>query len=133
MKKGFSLLELIFAIVVIGIIGTFAIPKYLETKDSALIAALKRDITTVTTSIQSYHLINQKLDKISDAIDINNNNWDLESKKMTYSENGKACVVLEVTTSDGSRVLNQTIDSSAGKICNKLKSEGITTTSYELY
>jgi len=133
MKKGFSLLELIFAIVVIGIIGTFAIPKYLETKDSAFVATIKRDITSVTTSIQSYHLLNQKLDNITDAIEINNKNWTVESQKMTFKENDKDCVVLEVTTEDGSKVLKQTVDKDAGTICGKLDKEGIDSTSYDLY
>jgi len=133
MKKGFSLLELIFAIVIIGIIGTFAIPKYLETKDAAHVSTLKRDIASATTSIQSYHLLNQRLDKITDAIEINNDNWEVENLKMTFKENDKACVVLEVTTNDGSKVLSQTVDESAGSICRKLKEEGIDTTSYDLY
>ncbi|MEZ4693279.1 MAG: type II secretion system protein [Aliarcobacter sp.] len=33
MKNGFFLLELIFAIVILGIIASFAVPKYLDTKD----------------------------------------------------------------------------------------------------
>jgi len=45
MKNAFSLLELIFAIVVIGIISSFAIPKYLDTKNSAVVSTIKRDIS----------------------------------------------------------------------------------------
>ena len=71
LKKGFSLLELIFSIVIIGIIASFAIPKYLDTRDSAVVSTIKRDISSATTSIQSYHLINGKVDKISDAITLN--------------------------------------------------------------
>lgn len=68
MKKAFSLLELIFAIVVIGIIASFAIPKYIDTRDSALASTIKRDLITVITSVQSYYLINNKIEKISDAV-----------------------------------------------------------------
>ena len=44
MKFAFSLLELIFVIVVLGIIASFAIPKFIDTKDSALVSTIKRDI-----------------------------------------------------------------------------------------
>ena len=68
MKSAFSLLELIFAIVILGIVASFAIPKYIDTKDSALVSTIKRDINTAVSSIQSYYLLNQKIDKISDAM-----------------------------------------------------------------
>ena len=129
MKKGFSLLELIFAIVVIGIIASFAIPKYLDTRDSALISTLKRDISTATTSIQSYHLVNGKIDKISDAITLNPINWTIADSKITYQDNNKDCAVLEVNESK----LNLTVSADAGDICKKLDEAGIKTTSYDLF
>jgi general secretion pathway protein G len=72
MKSAFSLLELIFAIVILGIVASFAIPKFLDTKDTALVSTLKRDVNTAINSIQSYYLLNQKIDNISDAMTINN-------------------------------------------------------------
>ena len=128
MKKGFSLLELIFAIVVIGIIASFAIPKYLDTKDSALVSTLKRDIVTATTSIQSYHLVNGSISKISDAVTLNPTNWTIEDLKITY-KNIADCVDLVV--SDGKLNLTVTVDS--GDVCKKLDDEGIKTTTYDLY
>lgn len=68
MKSAFSLLELIFAIVILGIIVAFAVPRFMDTKDSALVSTIKRDINTAINSIQSYYLLNQKIDKISDSI-----------------------------------------------------------------
>lgn len=56
MKPAFSLLELIFAIVVLGIIVSVAVPKFLDTRDSALVSTIKRDVNTVINSIQSYYL-----------------------------------------------------------------------------
>ena len=60
MKSAFSLLELIFAIVILGIVASFAIPKYIDTKDSALVSTIKRDLNTAVSSLQSYYLLNQK-------------------------------------------------------------------------
>ena len=134
MKKGFSLLELIFAIVVIGIIASFAIPKYLDTRDSALVSTLKRDIGTATTSIQSYHLVEGKIDNISDALTLNPTNWTIEAKKITFKEDDNDCAVLEVKDSDSSKILSLVITpSSAGPICQMLNDDGIVDTTYDLY
>lgn len=133
MKKGFSLLELIFAIVVIGIIASFAIPKYLDTRDSALISTIKRDIAAATTSIQSYHLVNGKIDKISDAITLNPTHWTIADLKIIYKEDTKDCVTLEVKENTGTNTLNLTVDSTAGSICKKLDDEGIKTNTFDLF
>ncbi|WP_193311110.1 type II secretion system protein [Poseidonibacter ostreae] len=129
MKKGFSLLELIFAIVVIGIIASFAIPKYLDTRDSALVSTLKRDISTAITSIQSYHLQNGSISKISDAVTLNTTNWTIEDLKITYKDNTTDCAIIEVKESK----LNLTVSADAGDICKKLDEAGIKTTSYDLF
>lgn len=49
MKGSFSLLELIFVIVILGIIASFAVPKFLDTKDRATASAIKRDVDTAIT------------------------------------------------------------------------------------
>ena len=83
MKNAFSLLELIFAIVILGIVASFAVPKYLDTKDSALVSTIKRDVSTAVSSIQSYYLLNQKIEKIDDAINLNETNWTKTDTKIT--------------------------------------------------
>ncbi|MAC83430.1 MAG: prepilin-type cleavage/methylation domain-containing protein [Arcobacter sp.] len=133
MKKGFSLLELIFAIVVIGIIASFAIPKYLDTRDSAMASTIKRDIASATTSIQSYHLVNGNISKISDAITLNTTHWTIDDLKITYKEDSKDCVVLEVKDNSGSKTLDLTVDSTAGSICASLVSDGIKSNSLDLF
>lgn len=70
MKSAFSLLELIFAIVILGIIVAFAVPKFMDTKDSALVSTIKGDVNTAINSIQSYYLLNNKIDKITEAMNI---------------------------------------------------------------
>ena len=91
MKKAFSLLELIFAIIIIGIIASYAIPKYKDTRDSALSSTINRDYITAKTSIQNYSLINGTVTKISDAVNVSNKNWTIEDKKITFKENSKDC------------------------------------------
>lgn len=133
MKKGFSLLELIFAIVVIGVIASFAVPKFLDTKDSAVVSTLKRDISTIVSSVQSYHLSNNGITKISDAITLNKKNWTITDSKISDT-NG--CAEIEIKTDDttGVKTLELTVDTTINtSVCNKLRdNEGIETTTYEL-
>lgn len=133
MKSGFSLLELIFAIVILGIISSFAIPKYMDTKDSALVSTLKRDVSTATSSIQSYYLLNQKIDKISDALTINSTNWTLEDTKISDKN---SCLSLEIVTSSDSsaKSLELIVDTEMdSNICKKIRDAGLVTSSFELY
>ena len=46
MKPAFSLLEIIFVIVIFGIVASFAVPKFMDTKDSAQVTTIKRDVNT---------------------------------------------------------------------------------------
>lgn len=128
MKKGFSLLELIFAIVVIGIIASYAVPKYMDTRDSALASTIKRDVVTATTSIQSYYLVNRNITKISDAIVLNDVNWVITDKKITFNSSGVKCLDLEVTNT--SILISLSKDSSS--VCKALDTLGLKTQTIDL-
>jgi len=129
LKKGFSIIELIFVIAVLGILAAVAIPKLLDTRSSALEATIKQDISTISTSIQSYYMLNQKIEKISDAVNINTNTWDVDNSKVSFVSEDNLCVSIEVISNKLNIVINQ--DSS--KICKKLYESGIRDESYELY
>lgn len=132
MKNAFSLLELIFAIVILGIVASFAVPKYLDTKDSALVSTIKRDVSTAVSSIQSYYLLNQKIEKIDDAINLNETNWTKTDTKITDKN---SCLSLEIKTSDEDvKSLELTLDDTqTSDICVKIRDAQLVTTSYPLY
>ncbi len=127
-KPAFSLIELIFMIVVIGIIASVAVPKLMGTRTSAIVSSLKQDISTVVTSVQSYYLINEKIDKISDAVTLNSLTWTIEDKEIKYLEGNNVCVSIKI---DGNNLV-LTIDEDAGEICQKLKDSAIVNASYPL-
>lgn len=128
MKNAFSLLELIFAIVVIGIIASFAIPKYMDTRNQALASTIKRDIVTAITSVQSYYLVNRKIDKISNAINLNEQNWLVLDKKITFKDGDTICTEFEVK--DEKIYITHTKD--AGSVCTALEELGIKTIDIDL-
>ena len=132
MKNAFSLLELIFVIVILGIVASFAVPKYLDTKDSALVSSIKRDVSTAVSSIQSNYLLNQKIEKIDDAINLNETNWTKTDTKITDKN---SCLSLEIKTSNADvKSLDLTIDDTqTSDICVKVKASGLETTTYPLY
>ncbi|KLE03665.1 type II secretion system protein [Aliarcobacter butzleri] len=132
MKPAFSLLELIFAIVVLGIIVSVAVPKFLDTRDSALVSTIKRDVNTVINSIQSYYLLNQKIEKLTDAMEISDSNWKVEDLKLTDKN---SCLTIEVkTSSNQTKNIELVVDSTKETtICKKLRDAGLVSKSVELY
>ncbi|RBQ29667.1 type II secretion system protein [Aliarcobacter vitoriensis] len=131
MKQAFSLLEIIFVIVILGIIVSFAAPKLMDTKDSALVSTLKRDVNTAVNSIQSYYLLNQKIEDINDTMNISSTNWNIEKLKMSDKN---ACITLEVKTVSNNVVIDLKIDGlKDSTICKKIRDSGLVSKEYEVY
>lgn len=131
MKSAFSLLELIFSIVILGIIVSVAVPKFMDTKDNALVSTIKRDINTAINSIQSYYLLNQKIEKLTDTMEISDSNWKIEDLKLTDKN---SCLSLEVKTSTETKTIELVVDSTKDTtICKKIRDSGIVSKSVELY
>jgi len=129
LKQGFSIIELIFVIAVLGIIAAVAVPKLMDSRSSAIVTTIKQDISTITTSIQSYRMINNKIEKISDSVNINANTWNINDLKVEFISEDKECVTIEIV----SNKLNVIIDKDSSSVCQKLYDSGVRDVSYELY
>lgn len=62
MKKGFTMIELIFVIVILGILAAVAIPKLNATRDDAELAKANTNLTTLISDIQSYYTSKGEID-----------------------------------------------------------------------
>lgn len=57
---GFTLIEILVVIVILGIIAALVVPKVLERPDEARVIAARSDIATIMQSLKLYRLDNQR-------------------------------------------------------------------------
>jgi len=127
-KKGFSIIELIFVIAVLGIIAAVAVPKLMDARSSAIVSTIKQDISTITTSVQSYYMLNNEIDNISDSVNINESTWIVANKEVSFSSEGELCIVITLLDTE----LTLDINEETSDVCEKLFDSGIKDVTYKL-
>ena len=76
MKKGFTMIELIFVIVILGVLASVAIPRLAATRDDAEVAKAATNLTTAVSDITAYYTakgkfssnMSQKFNEITNAL-----------------------------------------------------------------
>ena len=79
MRKGFTMIELIFVIVILGVLASVAIPRLAATRDDAEVAKAATNLTTAVSDITAYYTAkgnfknsastsNVKFDSITNAL-----------------------------------------------------------------
>ena len=62
MKKGFTMIELIFVIVILGVLASVAIPRLAATRDDAEVAKAATNLTTAVSDITAYYTAKGKFE-----------------------------------------------------------------------
>lgn len=76
------MLELVFILVILGILAAVAIPKISASRDDAKLVALKSDINTLKTAFPAYFLA-QGQGTFTTAITLSSANWNLGDYALT--------------------------------------------------
>ncbi len=70
-RRGFTLVELLIVVVIVGILATIAIPKFTNTKGKAFAVTLKADLRNLSVAEESYFYDNAVYTSTVSSLDYN--------------------------------------------------------------
>ena len=136
MKKGFTMIELIFVIVILGVLASVAIPRLAATRDDAEVAKAATNLTTAISDITAYYTakgdFNSTIKQMTNALDADGKLLIKGNKScatITTSGGGKQTTTNGKTSTDNSAAtIKVTWSTSADPVCESLsKLPGIIT------
>ncbi|MDY3245548.1 type II secretion system protein [Campylobacter sp.] len=111
MKKGFTMIELIFVIVILGILASVAIPRLAATKEDAEISATVANLRTLVSDASAYYTAKGEFPSTTKWSEITN--VPLKNATATVTTNdtnganlkvgGKDCIGVKLVNKDGAK------------------------------
>ncbi len=133
-REAFTMIELVFVIVILGILASVAIPKLTATRDDAEAVASVVEVNNIITGVGTYYTAHGIFSKISDMtneklVDVSFNDYDGDLTTLSYFSNDAKtakCLSFQVDDSNGSLIVKS--ENSSKGLCiamNKLLEKSI--------
>ena len=107
MKKGFTMIELIFVIVILGVLASVAIPRLAATRDDAEVAKAATNLTTAVSDITAYYTAKGNFSGVSSDFTKVTNALTKDGK---LQMKGKDCASITLPTANTTQNANDKVE-----------------------
>nr|WP_321319248.1 type II secretion system protein [uncultured Campylobacter sp.] len=128
MKKGFTMIELIFVIVILGILASVAIPRLAATREDAEISATVANLRTLVSDVTAYYTAKGTFDGTTKWAEITNvpltSNTTGPTTKVNLKVGGKNCIGVQLVNKADNKPAHIvfTKESDGGSVCTQVQS-----------
>ncbi|MCI7363153.1 MAG: type II secretion system GspH family protein [Campylobacter sp.] len=126
MKKGFTMIELIFVIVILGILASVAIPRLAATREDAEISAAVANLRTLVSDVTAYYTAKGTFEGTTKWAEITNVPLTSDTTEPTTKVNlrvgGKDCIGVQLVNKNGTTPAHIvfTKETGGGSVCTQV-------------